>query len=128
MRRPVTTSVLLAAALLAASAANAAPKRTPAEQKKIDQLLADIERSDAVFIRNGKEYGAKKAASHLKRKLFFAGENQVLTANDFIRGIATTSAESGQPYKIRLASGEERKLGDWLTERLAEAEKAGPAP
>jgi Family of unknown function (DUF5329) len=127
MRRRVTTFLLLLAAFLAAPLA-AATKRPPAEQTKIDRLLAEIERSDAVFIRNGKEYGPSKAASHLKRKLFFAGENRIPTAKDFIRGIATTSAESGEPYKIRLAGGEERKLGDWLTERLAEIEKESAGP
>jgi hypothetical protein len=127
MRRRVTTFGLLLAALLAAPLA-AAAKRSQAEQARIDRLLAEIERTEAVFIRNGKEYGPTKAASHLKRKLFFAGENRILTADEFIRRIATSSAESGEPYKIRLAGGEERKLGDWLTERLAEIEKGNQGP
>jgi hypothetical protein len=127
MRRRATTFALLLAAFLAASM-DAVEKRSPAEQEKIDLLLAEIERSDAVFIRNGKEYGPGKAASHLKRKLFIAGENRVLTAKDFIRGIATSSGASGQPYKARFAGGQERKLGEWLTERLAEIEKGSPGP
>lgn len=125
MRRRVTTFALLLAGFLAGSLA-ASVKRSPAEQEKIDRLFAEIERSDAVFIRNGKDYGPSKAASHLKRKLFFAGENRILTAKDFIRGIATSSAESGEPYKVRFAGGQERKVGEWLTERLAEIEKASP--
>lgn len=110
-----------------------AAARPPAEQEKIDWLLARIRSSDAVFLRNGSEYDGEKAASHLKTKLFFAGK-RVQTAREFIAGVATRSEESGQPYRIRpkgagAASASVVPLGDWLLARLLEHEKAlSPTP
>ena len=104
-----------------ASAAYAA-SRPAGEQSKIDWLLDQVGGSGATFIRNGKEYEAKKAVSHLKGKLFFAG-GRVQTARDFIAGIASHSEESGKVYEVRFADGKQRHLGDWLTERLLDLEK-----
>src|SRR5262249_239110 len=75
--------VLLLVALDAAGAS-----RPAGEQTKIDWLLREIGDSKAVFIRNGKEYEADKAVSHLKTKLFFAG-SRVQTARQFIVGVAS---------------------------------------
>ena len=119
----------LAAALLllsaAAAVAAAADVRPAAEQAKIDDLLIGIQKSDAVFIRNGKEYDGEKAAAHLKTKLWWAG-SRVQTARDFINGVATRSEESGKPYEIRFADGRSRPLAQWLLDRLAEREKPPP--
>src|SRR5689334_15488354 len=94
---------LVASIALAASLA-AAEKRPAAEQAKIDWLLDRIQTSDAVFIRNGKEYDGQKTAGHLKTKLWWAGD-RVQTARDFIQGVASKSEESGKPYEIRLTGG-----------------------
>jgi hypothetical protein len=118
--------LLIVAGLLSPAAAHAA-SRPEAEQAKIDWLLDQIRASDAVFIRNGSEYDGKKAASHMKSKLFWAG-SRVQTAHDFIVGCATKSEESGKPYLMRpKGSTKASPLGDWLLARLAEHEKA-PAP
>lgn len=95
----------------------AAAKRPDAEQGKIDWLLSEIERSDAMFVRNGSTYDGPKAASHLRSKLFFAGK-RVQTARDFIAGVCTHSEASGKPYEIRPRGGAPRPLADWLLERL----------
>ena len=81
-----------------------------------------IERSDAVFLRNGAEYDGHKAASHLKTKLFWAGK-QVQTHQDFILGVCAHSEASGKPYEIRPRNGLPRPLDKWLFERLEEFEK-----
>ena len=99
-----------------------AASRPENEQAKIDWLLREIGGSKAVFIRNGKEYEADKAVSHLKSKLFFAG-SRVQTARQFITGVASHSEESGKPYEIRPPGGSQQKLEVWLLERLAVYEK-----
>ena len=99
-----------------------AASRPAAEQAKIDWLLEEVGGSKATFIRNGKEYEASKAVSHLKTKLLFAG-SRVQTAKQFIVGVASHSEESGKPYEIRLPDGNQLKLETWLLERLAVREK-----
>ncbi len=109
--------VLLFTALYAVGAS-----RPEAEQARIDWLLAEVENSRAIFIRNGKEYDAARAVSHLKTKLFFAGK-RVQTAKQFIAGVASHSEETGKPYEIRLPDGAQKPMQVWLLERLAVYEK-----
>ena len=127
-------SLILAALFLAASYSLGA-SRPEAEQIRIDWLLAEIGNSKATFIRNGREYDASTAVSHLKLKLRFAG-GRVQTARQFIVGVASRSSESGKPYEIRLADGKQQPMEVWLLERLAVYEKGaamikpppGPTP
>ena len=112
---------LCVALTLAASYAVGA-SRPAAEQAKIDWLLLEIGNSKAIFIRNGKEYDAAKAVSHLKTKLLFAGR-RVQTVRQFIVGVASRSSESGKPYEIRLVDGRQAPMETWLLERLAVYEK-----
>jgi hypothetical protein len=103
---------------VAASAGGAAkPIRPVAEQTKIDFLLGEVRNSPAIFIRNGKEYPASRAASHLLSKLNFAGK-RVQNARQFIVGIASHSEASGKPYEIRWPDGRRQPLAEWLLERL----------
>jgi hypothetical protein len=119
--------LLIVAGLLPPAAALAA-SRPDAEQAKIDWLLDQMRASDAIFIRNGTEYDGKKAAAHMKSKLSWAGD-RVQTARDFIAGCATKSESSGKPYLMRpKGSTTTSPLADWLLARLAEHEKAPPAP
>jgi hypothetical protein len=118
----VPRSALVALLVILAGVSAEAASRSRVEQAKIEALLSEMQGSDAVFIRNGKEYTGKKSASHLKRKLAFAG-SRVVTARDFVRGIATRSEESGEPYRVRFRNGQTRLLGEWLEERLAVLEK-----
>jgi hypothetical protein len=107
--------LLFASSLLAAT-------RPPEEQEKIDWLLAEIKSSDAVFIRNGKEYDGEKAAAHVRSKLWWAGK-RVQTVREFIDGVASHSEETGKPYEIRTKDGGQRPLEKWLLEKLAIYEK-----
>lgn len=92
------------------------------ESQKIEKLIRAIETLDgAVFIRNGDEHDAPKAASHLRRKWNAAGD-RVKTAEDFIDGLATESSMSGRPYEIRLADGTVVPSRAFLQEQLARIE------
>lgn len=121
----------LAAALFVALAVPAfagPPVRPVAEQTKIDFLLGEVKASPATFIRNGREYPAGRAASHLSTKLKFAGR-RVQSARQFIVGVASHSQDSGKPYEIRWPDGRRQPLAEWLLERLDSYEKEqGPAP
>lgn len=114
-------------ALLLIALPLAAAKRPAAEQEKIDWLLSEIECSDATFLRNGAEYDGRKAASHLKMKLFWAGK-RVQTARDFILGVCSRSEASGRPYEIRFKDSTQRPLENWLSERLDAFEHRHPPP
>lgn len=99
------------------------PIRPVAEQTKIDFLLGEVKNSPAIFVRNGSDYPANRAASHLLSKLNFAGK-RVQNARQFITGIASHSEASGNPYEIRWPDGRRQPLAEWLLERLAYYERA----
>jgi hypothetical protein len=124
--RLARASIIGGLLLLVGTAAAIAASRPTGEQAKIDWLLKEIGNSRAVFIRNGREYEAEKAVSHLKTKLLFAG-SRVQTARQFIVGVASHSEESGKPYEIRPPDGNQQKLETWLLERLAVYEKGEKA-
>ena len=105
-------------ALLLAALALAAATRPASEQERIDWLLAEVRGSDALFVRNGKEYDGPQAAAHLKSKLSWAGK-RVQTARAFIVGVASHSEASGQPYQILQKDGTRELLEKWLLQRLA---------
>lgn len=122
IRRAAIALVLLLPALTAV----ALPTRPSAEQARIDFLIGEVRSSRAIFIRNGREYPADRAAAHLERKLRFAGR-RVQTVRQFIVGIASRSSESGKPYEIRWPDGRRQPLAEWLLAELARYEKERPA-
>ena len=133
-RFPVLTSAI-GAALLSSSAVLAgtgvqAPAAAPvprtgnsapsqlSEAAKIEALIASVEQlRGAVFIRNGTEYDAAKAAAHLRRKLGYAGK-RVKTADQFIQHLATGSSMTGKPYRIRFADGQSVESASYFREQL----------
>ena len=110
---------LVAAALLLSGAIAGAA--SDAETRKIQALLAGVERLDATFVRNGKTYDAKTAAEFLRRK-WKANDADVATAKDFIEKIASKSSTSGKPYLIRFKDGREVQSGEYLRAELAKLE------
>lgn len=120
MRRAAAVLLLLTTV---APAIAARPVRPVDEQTKIDFLIGEVKSSPAFFIRNGKEYPAPRAASHLSTKLKFAGK-RVQTSRQFITGIASHSEETGKPYELRWPDGRRQPLAEWLLERLDFYEKA----
>lgn len=98
--------------LLTAVAAVAAPV------DEIESLLHYIGGlQGATFIRNGSEYPASAAESHLRLKCSNQ-KKQVQTAEDFIRLCGTKSSMSGDPYLIRFADGHEEPAATVLTRQL----------
>lgn len=94
----------------------------PLEARKIDYLIAAIETMpNALFIRNGTAYDARRAADHLRLKLRNAG-SRIATAEDFIRLCASASSVSGVPYQIRFADGRTVTSESFLRLKLAEFE------
>jgi hypothetical protein len=95
---------------------------TPAEQQKIEALIAKVEAlTDAVFIRNGSDYDAKSAAKFLRGKLGL-NKSEIATAQDFIAKAGTGSSTSGKPYLIRFKDGREVACADYLKAELARLE------
>lgn len=88
------------------------------ERSRIEALITAVESSDVVFLRNGTEHDAAAAAAHLRRKWKHAGDRD-LTAEEFIRKIASASSTTGRPYEIRKRDGSVVPARDWLREQLA---------
>ena len=93
------------------------------EKQKIEYLIAQIAKQDAVFIRNGSEYAPSKAAEHLRMKYNRAGDIQ--TALQFIEKLGTSSSMSGKPYLMRYKNGKTVNVGEWLKAELLKLEKSG---
>ncbi len=108
--------------LLTASALTAEDGAKLTEEQKIEKLLAAISSSNAVFIRNGIEYGAEAAVAHMRLKLSRSG-GMITTADRFIEYIATKSSITGIPYYIKFQDGTKVKSADWLRARLQEIEE-----
>ncbi|MFT3805749.1 DUF5329 family protein [Arenimonas sp.] len=90
----------------------------PVAAREVDALIADIAAlKGAIFIRNGSEYDATKAAEHMRLKRSRAGK-RLRTAEDFIRYCATASSMSGKKYRLRFADGREQDVSDYLSARL----------
>lgn len=92
---------------------------SPGEDKVIQTLIQRVEKkTDMVFVRNGNEYNAADAASHMRSKYdYFKAE--IVTAEDFIERCATRSEMTKVAYKVKLAgSAAMREAGDFLREEL----------
>ena len=86
--------------------------------RTINHLLTYVEESNCVFIRNGKEYNSKEAATHIKTKndsLMFG----VKTPEDFIELAASKSMLSGQPYFVRCVDHSPVPSAEWLSKELS---------
>jgi len=98
----------------------------PQEGKKINFLLSEISRLDAVFVRNDSDHTPEEAVSHLRMKLerarksWFAPAREKWTVEMFIDRIASKSSLSGKPYLIRFKDGKTVLAREWLVERLNE--------
>lgn len=80
-------------------------------------LLDQVAQSHATFIRNGEKHTPAEAAKHIKAK-YDHFKKEIKTPEDFIRLCASKSLLSGQPYQVRIESGKEMRLDQWLTDAL----------
>lgn len=95
----------------------AAPATAAVPAATIDGLLADLERAEVVFLREGQAYDGRTAAAHLRQK--WAHAPQVREPEVFIRELASRSSMTGRPYRVRLRDGREIDAATYLTERLS---------
>jgi Family of unknown function (DUF5329) len=119
--------LLAIAFLMFAGAANAG-ERSPAQNARIEYLLAVVASlHDAQFIRNGTSYDSAAAVKHLRLKLRAAG-SRIRTAEDFISYCASASSVSGRPYEIRFSDGQVVLSADFLRQKLLEFDKENGTP
>ena len=91
---------------------------TPQAREEIAHLKKQIIESSCVFTRNDVNYKGSKAVTHIIRKEEYYQE-QIVTAEDFIRLAATKSEMSGKPYTVSCTEGVVENLGDWFHRELA---------
>ncbi|MBL8329138.1 MAG: DUF5329 family protein [Rubrivivax sp.] len=92
--------------LLAALAASAWAAPPPAEQRRIDAVLAAMAADrQSRFMRAGVAFSGSDAARFLRAKLLAQGA-QVQTAEAFIEQIASRSSSTGRPYLVCSADGQ----------------------
>lgn len=84
------------------------------QRARIEQLLARIETSNVVFVRNGARHDAREAAAHLRMKWEKAGD-RIATAEQFIDRLASRSYLSGKAYLVVLPDGRRLEAGPWLS-------------
>lgn len=117
MRRIETLAARLMATVLACMAISAPASSSEDREGEIEHLLGYVERSDCTFIRNGKDYTASRARSHLERKYDYA-KNEIQNADQFIERIGSGSSRSGQLYRIRCGE-HEYTADEWLAAELS---------
>ena len=100
--------------------------RPAREQQRIDYLIQSLgSLPNAVFIRNGNEYSAADARSHLEKKLKYAG-NRIQTAEEFVKHCASQSSISHRPYQIRFEGGKVTDTSSYFREKLKEFDQKHP--
>jgi hypothetical protein len=114
--------LLLALAMVAVVPALSA--KPPAdEQARIDRLIRALgQRTDAVFIRNGKAYSCAQAAAFLQGKMKWQID-KLTTVQAFIDQVGTRSDSTGKPYQFRLADGRVVPSAEFLRQELARLER-----
>ena len=114
-RGPLIACALALALALDVSAAPLPPQ----VRAEIDGLLDRLATSGCEFNRNGSWHSAPEAVTHLKRKLgYLEDHNLVASAEQFIDRAATASSLSGEPYLVRCGSTSPVKSSIWLQGQL----------
>jgi hypothetical protein len=121
-RRSKRLQIILGFALVITTIASLSAAPSAREKQRIDALIAAVEKSGLIFIRNGSEYSAAEAASHLRLKLSKAG-NRISTAEQFIDYLASKSSITGSPYFLKFPDGRTEQAGPWLHRRLLEIDR-----
>ena len=94
--------------------------------KTVDYLIAQVEKSDCKFIRNGDEHTAKEAAEHMRAK-YNHFKKKIKTPEDFIQKCASKSELSGKPYLVKKPDGSAENCEDWMKNLLADHQKTAAA-
>ena len=102
-----------------------APATADDSSAEIEYLLTTMGQSECTFIRNGKEYDADAAESHLRMK-YRRGKRYAGSAEDFIDNLASRSSMSRKAYLIACDGDAPGESGTWLRELLAEYRNSKP--
>ena len=104
----------IALLLLGLSAAADVP---PEQQAEVDHLIATLENSDCVMIRNGTAHDGSEAAGHVRRK-YDHFRDEIGSTEDFIAYSATKSLISGRGYQVQCPGQDPQPSADWLLAEL----------
>jgi hypothetical protein len=118
-RRSKQLKLILGFALVITTISSLSAAPSAREKQRIDALIAAVEKSGLIFIRNGSEHSAADAASHMRLKFNNAG-NRISTAEQFIDYLASKSSITGSPYFLKFPDGRTEKAGIWLHRKLKE--------
>lgn len=118
-RRSKQLKLILGFALVITTISSLSAAPSAREKQRIDALIAAVEKSGLIFIRNGSEHSAADAASHMRLKFNNAG-NRINTAEQFIDYLASKSSITGSPYFLKFPDGRTEKAGIWLHRKLKE--------
>lgn len=94
-----------------------------ADEQEIQYLLTTLSTSECTFSRNGKQYQAAEAFSHLQKKYSHV-KKRIHTTEDFIEKVATKSSLSGKKYEVNCTETTQ-PAGKWLYEILSDYRKKG---
>lgn len=86
-------------------------------EEEIEFLIARVESSDCVFVRNGDEHSADAAADHLRLK-YRRGRRYATSAENFIDRLASKSSWTGKAYFINCPDTGEHTAKAWFSEEL----------
>ena len=93
---------------------------TTTTQLEISHLLDRIAQSPCEFNSDGTWYSSGMAHFHLSDKYQqMQAELLISSAEDFIRTVASESADSGQPYQVRCTDAPLVTSSQWLRAELA---------
>ena len=116
------TRTLALSTLLACSSSQAAFNEEG--KREVDALLAFVESSGCLFIRNGSEHQPADARKHLQKKLdYLEDKGKVDSPEDFIALAATESSMSGEPYQVN-CQGQLQPSANWLNTELVRLRRA----
>ena len=116
------TLSLVAATLLALPWPNQVVRAemTATTQTEIGHLLDRIAQSSCEFNSDGTWYSSVMAHFHLRDKYEqMQAEVLISSTEEFIRSVASESADSGQPYQVRCDGAPLVTSGQWLGAELA---------
>lgn len=117
MVRATVAACGLALAFMLKPAVSAA--QTSSADVEISHLLDFIGTSGCEFYRNGSWYTATQARAHLDEKFVLVKKaDGVQSAEAFIEKVATKSAFSNLPYRVRCGANVIVLVGDWLAVEL----------
>ena len=89
---------------------------------EIEHLLNYVKTTNCVYIRNGDQHDGPDAMNHIQSKYDYF-EDDIHSAEDFIRLSATKSTMSGNKYHIKCPNQPEVESAQWMLDELARYRK-----